>query len=52
VYGKVRGMTPNPPRKKIVHVQFTNVSRKNMNAIRDFVYEYDNPIVNRSSGLF
>ncbi|MDR1933276.1 MAG: PilZ domain-containing protein [Spirochaetales bacterium] len=41
VYGKVRGLTPNPPRRKIIHVQFTNVSRKNMNAIRDFVYEYD-----------
>ncbi|MDR1627014.1 MAG: PilZ domain-containing protein [Spirochaetia bacterium] len=41
VYGKVRGITPNPPRRKTIHVQFTNVSRKNMNAIRDFVYEYD-----------
>jgi c-di-GMP-binding flagellar brake protein YcgR len=42
VYGKVRGITPNPSRSKIMHVQFTNVSRKSMNAIRDFVYEYDN----------
>jgi c-di-GMP-binding flagellar brake protein YcgR len=41
VYGKVRGITPNPPRRKTIHVQFTNVSRKNMNTIRDFVYEYD-----------
>jgi c-di-GMP-binding flagellar brake protein YcgR len=42
VYGKIRGLTTNLPRSKIMHVQFTNVSRKNMNAIRDFVYEYDN----------
>ncbi|MDR1316441.1 MAG: PilZ domain-containing protein [Spirochaetales bacterium] len=41
VYGKVRGITSNLPRRKLIHVQFTNVSRKNMNAIRDFVYEYD-----------
>ena len=41
VYGKVRGVSSNPPRSKIMHVQFTNVSRKNMNAIRDFVYEFD-----------
>ncbi|MDR1179781.1 MAG: PilZ domain-containing protein [Spirochaetales bacterium] len=41
VYGKIRGITSNLPRRKIIHVQFTNVSRKNMNAIRDFVYEYD-----------
>jgi c-di-GMP-binding flagellar brake protein YcgR len=43
VYGKVRGMTPQP-RSKTLHVQFTNVSRKNMNTIRDFVYEYNNPL--------
>jgi c-di-GMP-binding flagellar brake protein YcgR len=41
VYGKVRGITSDSPRRKTIHVQFTNVSRKNMNAIRDFVYEYD-----------
>jgi c-di-GMP-binding flagellar brake protein YcgR len=39
-YGKVKGITPNPPRSNIMHVQFTNVSRKNMNTIRDYVYEY------------
>jgi c-di-GMP-binding flagellar brake protein YcgR len=39
IYGKVRGITPQS-RNKILHVQFTNVSRKNMNTIRDFVYEY------------
>jgi c-di-GMP-binding flagellar brake protein YcgR len=42
VYGKIRGTSSSPPRGKIMHVQFTNVSRKNLNTIRDFVYEYDN----------
>jgi len=42
IFGKVRGITPNSSRSRIVHIQFTNVSRKHMNAIRDFVYEYDN----------
>ena len=41
VFGKVRGITPESTRRKIMHIQFTNVSRKHMNAIRDFVYEYD-----------
>ena len=44
VYGKVRGVTANASRSKILHVQFTNVSRKHMNTIRDFVYEFDSPV--------
>lgn len=39
-YGKVRGASRVPPRGGIMHVQFTNVSRQNLNKIRDYVYEY------------
>jgi c-di-GMP-binding flagellar brake protein YcgR len=39
-YGKVKGMSSVPPRGGIMHVQFTNVTRLNLNKIRDYVYEY------------
>jgi c-di-GMP-binding flagellar brake protein YcgR len=39
-YGKVKGMSSVPPRGGIMHVQFTNLTRLNLNKIRDYVYEY------------
>jgi c-di-GMP-binding flagellar brake protein YcgR len=43
VYGKVKGIT-NSTRRCIIHIQFTSVSRNNLNAIREYVYEFaDSP---------
>ncbi|MDR2588686.1 MAG: PilZ domain-containing protein, partial [Spirochaetales bacterium] len=42
VYGKVKGITA-VSKRGIVHIQFTSVSRHNLNEIREYVYEYANP---------
>lgn len=41
-YGKVKGVTRVPP-ASIMHIQFTNVSRQNLNKILDYIYEYIPP---------
>ncbi len=40
VYGKILGITPQPPRGGIMHVRFTRVSRTHLNAVREYVYGY------------
>jgi c-di-GMP-binding flagellar brake protein YcgR len=40
-YGKVRGMTKNRPIGGIMHIQFTRLSRRNLNRINSYIYDFE-----------
>lgn len=40
VFGKVGRERPHPPRERVMHLQFTRVSRRHLNQIDRYVYEF------------
>lgn len=40
-YGKVRGMAKSRPIGGVMHIQFTRLSRSNLNRINSYIYEFE-----------